>query len=50
MEFIDEVEVQEHSQDTLESLAVVVLGVVEFITKLSNILHKKNKINIWRNL
>ena len=49
MEFIDQVEVQEHPQDTLESLAVVVLCVVEFITKLSNILHQKN-LYIERNL
>ena len=42
MEFIDQVEVEEHSQDNLESLAVMVLGVIEFITKLGNILHQKN--------
>ena len=37
MEFIDQVEVEEHSQDNLESLAVMVLGVIEFITKQSNV-------------
>ena len=36
VKFIDEVEVKEHPQDTLESLAVIVLGVIEFIAKHSN--------------
>ena len=41
MEFIDQVEVQEHSQDNLESLAVMVLGVIEFITKTGKRLTSK---------
>ena len=41
MEFIDQVEVKEHSQDTLESLAVIVLGVIEFITRNTTIFYIK---------
>ena len=41
MEFIDQVEVEEHSQDNLESLAVMVLGVIEFITKTGKRLTSK---------
>ena len=41
MEFIDEVEVKEHSEDTLESLTVIVLGVIEFITKNTAIFNIK---------
>ena len=41
MEFIDQVEVEEHSQDNLESLAVMVLGVIEFIAKTGQRLRSK---------
>ena len=33
VKFIDEVEIKEHSEHNLESLAVIVLGVIELIAK-----------------
>ena len=33
MEFIDQVEVEKHSENNLESFAVLVLRVIELITK-----------------